>query len=40
MIQIFRNSIGDISTIQYGKWGDDNTGKVKDLDNERAKPFA
>ena len=25
MIQIFRNSIGDISIIQYGKWGDDNT---------------
>jgi hypothetical protein len=25
MIQIFRNSIGDISIIQYGKWGDDET---------------
>ena len=23
MIQTFRNSIGDISIIQYGKWGDD-----------------
>lgn len=25
MIQIFRNSIGDISIIQYGKWGDNET---------------
>ena len=23
MIQTFRNSIGDIAIIQYGKWGDD-----------------
>ena len=25
MIGTFRNSIGDISIIQYGKWGNDNS---------------
>ena len=39
MIQIFRNSIGDISIVQYGKWGEESSDPI-DLDYERAKPFA
>ena len=40
MIQIFRNSVCDVSVIKYGKWGDDETDKFKDLDHEAAKPYA
>ena len=39
MIGTFRNSIGDISIIQYGKWGDDDT-ETKDPEHEGAKYYA
>jgi len=39
MIGTFRNSIGDISIIQYGKWGDDDT-ETKDPEHEGAKNYA
>jgi hypothetical protein len=39
MIGTFRNSIGDISIIQYGKWGDADT-ETKDSEHEGAKYYA
>ena len=39
IIGTFRNSIGDISIIQYGKWGDDDS-ETKDPDHEGAKYYA